>query len=200
MISLHTGNIEGVWFGVAYDREEVFATTFALNEKMALQGLLESIPFDVPFQHLEKPSVFAEHALGSLKNIYDGKDVSHSFALATEHLSNYARKVIGIVSLIPVGYVASYSSVAGVAGGSPRAVGGIMASNPFAPIVPCHRVVGSDLTLCGYGGGLDAKLAFLKREKRGYTAKREIPADGKKLQVFPVEFVLRKAEKRVKNV
>lgn len=195
MIGLYTGNIEGIWFGVAYDKEEVFATTFAFSEKMALQGLLESIPFDVPFQHLEKPSVFAEHALGLLRNIYDGKDVSHSFSLAIEHLSNYARKVIGIVSLIPLGYVASYSSVARAAGGSPRAVGGIMASNPFAPIVPCHRVVGSDFTLCGYGGGLKVKLAFLKREKRGYTAKREIPVDGKKLQVFPVEFVLRKVEK-----
>lgn len=195
MIGLYTGNIEGIWFGVAYDKEEVFATTFAFSEKMALQGLLESIPFDVPFQHLEKPSVFAEHALGLLRNIYDGKDVSHSFSLVIEHLSNYARKVIGIVSLIPLGYVASYSSVARAAGGSPRAVGGIMASNPFAPIVPCHRVVGSDFTLCGYGGGLKVKLAFLKREKRGYTAKREIPVDGKKLQVFPVEFVLRKVEK-----
>jgi len=195
MISLYTRNIEEVWFGVAYDKEEVFATTFAFSEKRSLQGLLESIPFDVPFQHLEKPSVFAEHALGLLRNIYDGKDVSHSFSLATEHLSNYARKVIEIVSLIPLGYVASYGSVARAAGGSPRAVGRVMALNPFAPIVPCHRVVSSDFTLGGYGGGLDVKLDFLKREKRGYTAKREIPVNGKKLQVFPAEFVLRKVGK-----
>jgi O-6-methylguanine DNA methyltransferase len=195
MISLYTRNIEEVWFGVAYDKEEVFATTFAFSEKRALQGLLESIPFDVPFQHLEKPSVFAEHALGLLRNIYDGKDVSHSFSLATEHLSDYARKVIEIVSLIPLGYVTSYGSVARVAGGSPRAVGRVMALNPFAPIVPCHRVVSSDFTLGGYGGGLKVKLDFLNREKRGYTAKREIPVNGKKLQVFPAEFVLRKVEK-----
>jgi O-6-methylguanine DNA methyltransferase len=195
MISLYTKNIEEVWFGVACDKEEVFATTFAFSEKRALQGLLESIPFDVPFQHLEKPSVFAEHALGLLRNIHDGKDVSHSFSLATEHLSNYARKVIEIVSLIPLGYVASYGSVAKVAGGSPRAVGRIMALNPFAPIVPCHRVVGSDFSLCGYGGGLKVKLDFLKREKRGYAVEREIPVNGKKLQVFPAEFVLRKVEK-----
>lgn len=195
MISLYTRNIEEVWFGVAYDKEEVFATTFAFSEKRTLQGLLESVPFNIPFQHLEKPSVFAEHALGLLRNIYDGKDVSHSFSLATEHLSDYARKVIEIVSLIPLGYVASYGSVARVAGGSPRAVGRVMALNPFAPIVPCHRVVSSDFTLGGYGGGLKVKLDFLKREKRGYTAKREIPVNGKKLQVFPAEFVLRKVGK-----
>ncbi len=195
MISLYTKNIEGVWFGVAYDKEEVFATTFAFSEKRTLQGLLESVPFNIPFQHLEKPSVFAEHALGLLRNIYDGKDVSHSFSLATEHLSDYARKVIEIVSLIPLGYVASYGSVARAAGGSPRAVGRVMALNPFAPIVPCHRVVSSDFTLGGYGGGLKVKLDFLNREKRGYTAKREIPVNGKKVQVFPAEFVLRKVEK-----
>jgi len=195
MISLYTENIEGVWFGVAYDREKVFATTFAFSEKMALQGLLESIPFNVPFQHSEKASVFAEHALGLLKNIYDGKGVTRSFSLATEHLSNYARKVIEIVSLIPLGYVASYGSVARAAGGSPRAVGRVMALNPFAPIVPCHRVVSSDFTLGGYGGGLKVKLDFLNREKRGYTAKREIPVSDKKLQVFPAEFVLRKVGK-----
>jgi hypothetical protein len=70
-----------------------------------------------------------------------------------------------------------------------------MAMNPFAPIVPCHRVVSSDLTLGGYGGGLHVKLKILRREKRGYTAKREIMIGRNKLQVFPVEFVLKKVEK-----
>jgi len=70
-----------------------------------------------------------------------------------------------------------------------------MAMNPFAPIVPCHRVVSSDFTLGGYGGGLKAKLAFLNREKRGYTVEREIPVGDKKLRVFPVEFVLKNLEK-----
>jgi len=59
MISLYTRNIEEVWFGVAYDREKVFATTFAFSEKRALQGLLESIPFNVPFQYSEEASTFA---------------------------------------------------------------------------------------------------------------------------------------------
>jgi hypothetical protein len=48
--------------------------------------------------------------------------------------------------------------------------------------------------LGGYGGGLNLKLAFLKRETRGYSSKKEIAVDSKKLQVFPVEFAIRKAE------
>jgi hypothetical protein len=75
-----------------------------------------------------------------------------------------------------------------------------MAANPFAPVVPCHRVVRSDFTLGGYGGGLDVKLAILTREKRGYKVEQKIPVDGKKLRVFPVEFVLRKLkETKVKH-
>ena len=80
-------------------------------------------------------------------------------------------------------------------GGSPRAVGRVMATNPFAPLCPCHRVVSSDFTLCGYGGGLDVKLAFLKRERRGYPSKKVIKAGGGKLALFPVEFVLSKLER-----
>ena len=112
-----------------------------------------------------------------------------------EHLPAYTRRVLEVTALIPAGYVASYWSVAKAAGGGPRAVGNVMARNPFAPFVPCHRVVSSDFTLGGYGGGLDVKLDFLVREKRGYTSPRQIPVDGKKLQVFPVEFVLRKLER-----
>jgi methylated-DNA-[protein]-cysteine S-methyltransferase len=116
--------------------------------------------------------------------------------LALYGLPVYSQRVLQAVSLIPVGYVASYCAVAKAVGGGARAVGNIMASNRFAPLVPCHRVVGSDLGLGGYSGGLDAKVKFLQREKRGYTKPRDVTVDGeKKLQVVPVEFVLKKLGK-----
>jgi len=71
-----------------------------------------------------------------------------------------------------------------------------MAGNPFAPIVPCHRVVKSDFTLGGYGGGLTVKREMLTREKRRHTTKLEIPIGTKKLRVFPVETVLNKLKKK----
>jgi len=195
MISLYIENIEGVWFGIACDREKIFATTFASDEKSVLQSLLKSLPFNVPFQHSERTSVFAKRVIGLMKNIYNGKGDSDNFSLVTEHLSDYARRVIEVVSLIPVGYVASYGSVARAAGGRPRAVGRVMASNPFPLIVPCHRVVCSDFTLGGYGGGYDnvpVKLGILKRESRGYASEREIAVGGGGLLVFPVERVLKR--------
>jgi O-6-methylguanine DNA methyltransferase len=195
MIGIYTKNFGSVWFGVACDEKSVYATTFASDEKEVLNGLLGSIPFNIPFQHVERNSVLAEKVMNLLKDICDGKDVTHSLRFATRHLSDYTKKVLKVTSLIPVGYVSSYGAVAKAAGGSPRAVGRIMAQNPFPPIVPCHRVVSSDFTLGGYGGGLDVKLDFLKRESRGYASKREVTADGGKLQLFPVELVLRRLEK-----
>jgi methylated-DNA-[protein]-cysteine S-methyltransferase len=143
---------------------------------------------------LTKPSTFAENVIVAIKDIFEGKDVSHSFFFPTEHLSNYAKGVIGVVSLIPPGYVASYGAVAKAAGGSLRSVG-VMAMNPFLPICACHRVVGSDFSLVGYGGGLDVKLEILKREKRGYASKKEMFVGSKKLELHPVECVLRMLER-----
>jgi O-6-methylguanine DNA methyltransferase len=196
MVDLYAKEVEGVWFGVAYQGEEVFATNFASDEKSVFQGLLLNIPFDVSFERLEEPSPFAEHVIATLKKVYDGKEVCNVPSLAMQFLSEYSQKVLRAVSLIPLGYVASYGSVAKVAGGSARGVGRVMALNPFAPIVPCHRVVGSDLSLVGYGGGVHVKLEFLRRERRGYTSKWEVPVGSERLKVFPVEFVLRKAGKR----
>jgi O-6-methylguanine DNA methyltransferase len=192
MIGVYTKNIGGVWLGVACYGQRVFGTAFANSQQEALKSLLSSIPFNVPFQVHPEPSAFAEGVLASIKNVYDGNGVSTSFSLATEHLSPYTQRTLEAASLIPAGYVASYGAIAKATGGSPRAVGRVMASNPFAPIVPCHRVVNSDFTLGGYGGGLTVKLEFLVREKRGHTSEREIPVGDRKLQIFPVERVLRK--------
>lgn len=198
MLTLYIEDIEGVWFGIACDRKKIFATTFASGEKRVLRSLLRNLPFNVPFQYSEETSVFVKYVFVLMKSIYDGKGGYDGFSLVKSNLSEYARRVIEAVSLIPVGYVASYGSVARAAGGGARAVGRVMASNPFPLIVPCHRVVCSDFTLGGYGGGYEGvpvKLGVLKRESRGYVSKREISVGDGKLLVFPVEFVLKRSEK-----
>ncbi len=67
---------------------------------------------------------------------------------------------------IPYGEVRSYKEVAAAACNAKavRAVGGANNRNPVAIIVPCHRVVGADGTLVGYGGGLANKELLLKLE------------------------------------
>ncbi len=191
MIEIYSQNIEGVWFSVACAQHQIVASSFGASQQVILSNILGNIPFNVPFQVFHEPSAFAKNILASLKSIYDGKNVNASFPLALTHLPVYTQKVLKATAGIPLGYVASYGSVAKAVGGGPRAVGNIMAANPFAPIVPCHRVVKSDFTLGGYGGGLKVKHALLRREKRGFSTSKEIEANGGRLQVFPVEYVLR---------
>lgn len=70
---------------------------------------------------------------------------------------------------IPYGETRSYADIARAVG-SPqgfRAVGMANHHNPIAIVVPCHRVIASNGTLCGYGGGLDVKQRLLELEKTG---------------------------------
>lgn len=193
MVNVHAKNVGNVWFGVAFEGERIQATNFGSSEKSVLQGLKQSVPSNAIFKPLKNE--FSDQVIAVLKNVYAGKEIPKNLSLDMEHLSNYARKIIGAVCLIPPGYVASYGGVARAAGGSPRAVGHVMALNPFPPLCPCHRVVTSDFNLGGYGGGLNVKLAFLKREQRGYSSKKVIEVDRGKLELFPVEFVLNRLKK-----
>jgi len=67
---------------------------------------------------------------------------------------------------IPVGRTRSYVEVARAIGRptATRAVGAANGQNPVAVILPCHRVIGADGTLTGYGGGLDRKRWLLRHE------------------------------------
>jgi methylated-DNA-[protein]-cysteine S-methyltransferase len=67
---------------------------------------------------------------------------------------------------IPFGATWSYADLARYIGrpGASRAVGAANGRNPIAIVVPCHRVIGADGTLTGYGGGLDLKAWLLEHE------------------------------------
>jgi methylated-DNA-[protein]-cysteine S-methyltransferase len=192
MIGLYSKEISQVWYGVACDEQHVFGLSCECCEEATLFSLLACLPVGVPFQVFRKPSVFAEQVVALVKTLHDGQDVSNRISLAMDHLTNYTRRVLEATLAIPVGFVTSYGSIASAIGGGARAVGNVMARNPFAPVVPCHRVVGFNLTLGGYSGGLDVKLAFLRRERRGFTQPQTVDVGGRALRVFPVEFVLKK--------
>jgi methylated-DNA-[protein]-cysteine S-methyltransferase len=79
----------------------------------------------------------------------------------------FQRKVWGALLTIPFGETRSYGEIACQIGapGAFRAVGLANGHNPIGIIVPCHRVIGSNGSLTGYGGGLDRKRALLEMEK-----------------------------------
>lgn len=75
---------------------------------------------------------------------------------------------------IPYGMLASYQSIARRIGnpGAVRAVGAANGRNPISIIIPCHRVVGKNGSLTGYGGGLDIKQRLIRLEHPNSIAQR----------------------------
>ena len=191
MIEVYSQNIDGVWFGVAFAQQQIVASSFSPSQQLTLHSILTIIPNNNPFQVLHEPSALARDTFASLKKIYNGENVKANFALAYTHLPTYTQKVLKATLQVPLGYITSYGSISKAVGGGPRAVGNVMASNTFAPIVPCHRVVKSDFTLGGYGGGLKVKLELLNREKRGFSRSKEIQVNGRSLTIFPAEYALK---------
>jgi O-6-methylguanine DNA methyltransferase len=191
MIEIYAQNIEDIWFAIAINQQQIIASSFGLDRQTTLKNVLFNVPFNTAFQIFHEPVPSTENILMTLKRIYDGKKIASNLSLATGHLKNYTKKVLKTTEAIPIGYVTSYGAIAKAVGGGPRAVGNIMASNPFAPIVPCHRVVRSDYTLGGYGFGLKNKIQLLSKEKQGFSSPKIIEANGEQLLVFPVEYVLK---------
>ena len=78
----------------------------------------------------------------------------------------FERAVWDELARIPYGDTTSYGAVAAAIGhpDSPRAVGAANGRNPIPIVVPCHRVIGADGKLVGYGGGLETKRRLLEME------------------------------------
>jgi len=101
---------------------------------------------------------------------------------AHPQVTPFRRKVYAALLEVPRGSVTTYGALARRIGcGSAQAVGGALRSNPFAPEVPCHRVVASDLTIGGFcgcreGAEIGRKAVLLKAEGVRFGA------DGKLLE------------------
>jgi O-6-methylguanine DNA methyltransferase len=87
----------------------------------------------------------------------------------TPYGSRFELKVWAALRRIPPGQTRSYGQVAAQVASTvnaSRAVGLANGANPIAIVVPCHRVIGADGTLTGYGGGLDKKQWLLEHEQQ----------------------------------
>ncbi|MDE6979595.1 MAG: methylated-DNA--[protein]-cysteine S-methyltransferase [Helicobacter sp.] len=86
--------------------------------------------------------------------------------------SPFCQEVWEILLTIPYGSTTTYRAIAeriasqrGIAKMSAQAVGGAVARNPIAIIIPCHRVIGANGALTGYAGGINKKAALLQWEQ-----------------------------------
>ncbi len=79
--------------------------------------------------------------------------------------TNFNQRVWNICKKIPKGKVSTYGEIARALNSKAyRAVGNALNKNPYAPVVPCHRVIGSNGKLVGFADGLKAKKKLLEKE------------------------------------
>jgi methylated-DNA-[protein]-cysteine S-methyltransferase len=108
-----------------------------------------------------------EAAAAQLDEYFAGRRTAFDLPL---HLDGtpFQRRVWAALSEIPYGTTVTYTELARAVGRPDivRAVGAAVGRTPVPIVVPCHRVVGADGSLTGYGGGLQRKRALLDLERR----------------------------------
>ena len=118
----------------------------------------------------KKPLPVFEQAERWLDLYFDGRDPGFTPPLALR-TTEFRQAVSRIMLSIPYGRTMTYGKIAeivarqrGVPRMSAQAVGGAVGHNAVSLIIPCHRVIGANGTLVGYGGGLERKAALLALE------------------------------------
>ena len=118
---------------------------------------------------------------------FAGRDPGFTPPFRIEGATQFRRDVLDELMKIPFGATTSYGDIAkavarrrGGKKASARAVGGAVGWNPIGIIIPCHRVVGSDGGLTGYGGGLGNKVSLLAHEGADlFDVRISAPTDAK---------------------
>ena len=102
---------------------------------------------------------------------FSGKEPSFTPKYKLENLTPFREDVINIMKDIPFGKTICYKDISNIIEKkrnikkmSSQAVGGAVHYNPVCIIIPCHRVVGKNKDLTGYGGGINNKISLLKNE------------------------------------
>lgn len=147
-----TGNKDGLT-GLAFEGQRYFDFEKALNSERR---------DDLP--------VFSDVIL-QLKRYFSGEKVCFGGIPVLPEGSSFRKTVWKLLCEIPYGEVVTYGEIADKAAeklGKKRmaaqAVGGAVGHNPISIIIPCHRVIGADGSLTGYGGGIARKIELLRLE------------------------------------
>ncbi|MFC8871659.1 methylated-DNA--[protein]-cysteine S-methyltransferase [Streptomyces sp. NPDC057148] len=141
----------------------VFHATGAVRGKA-----LERLAARLGTEPVEAPgSPLLTEAIRQVDAYFAGRRRDFDLPLDWSLISGFNREVLrALASGVPYGSVVGYGDLAGRVGqpGAAQAVGTAMGANPLPVVVPCHRVVGSDGGIGGFGGGVDTKRQLLALE------------------------------------
>jgi methylated-DNA-[protein]-cysteine S-methyltransferase len=101
-----------------------------------------------------------------LDEYFEGKRQRFDLAVDLKLQADFNRRVLRELARVPYGEVVTYGELAARAARprAARAVGTVMNRNPLPIVLPCHRVIGANGKLVGYGGGLERKETLLRLE------------------------------------
>src|SRR4051812_39252639 len=124
-----------------------------------------------PHEIVERETPVIAQARAWLKGYFEGTAAALDDLPLDMRGAPFEKRVWIALQAIPPGATTSYGAIADTlaSAGASRAVGAANGANPIAIIVPCHRVIGSNGALTGYGGGLDRKTWLLDHERRWRT-------------------------------
>ena len=120
----------------------------------------------IPEPEWKEDPKFFKQAAKQLQQYFQGTLKTFDLKLAPLG-TPFQLKVLKTLQKVPYGKTVSYGELARRIGNpkASRAVGGANARNPLPIVIPCHRVIGSNGSLTGFGGGLDIKQTLLDLEK-----------------------------------
>jgi methylated-DNA-[protein]-cysteine S-methyltransferase len=129
-------------------------------------GRSSDLPENSPEPVLAQQRALAAAVESQLQEYFEGKRRTFELPVDLGHGSEFRRAVWRRVATIPYAATISYAELAAEAGrpSAYRAAGSACGANPIAVIIPCHRVIGSDKKLHGFGGGFDIKRWLLEHE------------------------------------
>ena len=150
-----------VW--VAETEEGLWALSYGIDEAEFRARILERGP---ALPYLDDEACAA--ALDQVIEFLEGQRSHFDLRMDWRGMTDFQIAVRKAVMAVPYGQTASYGDIAAAVGKplAARAVGGVQADNPVSFIIPCHRIIGSDGSLHGYGGfgGLETKAWLLELE------------------------------------
>jgi len=153
------------WTGLAYSDAAIVLVERSPAGAADIHELVRRRLGDVVAQERPRDDI-GEAAARKLIEYHEGRRVVFDEPMDLSLVPPFTRRVLQATARIPYGEVRPYAWVAREVGKprATRAVGQSLHINPLAPIIPCHRVIASDSTLGGYGGGLDMKRWLLRLE------------------------------------
>ena len=107
-----------------------------------------------------------QNVMNQLREYFDGNRTGFSLSLELRG-TEFQKSVWKAVAQVPYGQTRSYGEIAQEVGRPKafRAVGNANRMNPIPIVIPCHRIIGSDGSMTGFGGGIPLKIKLLKIEK-----------------------------------